>query len=688
MPNANAFTLDEINQILDQLNANPGARLQYIGSRYVPIFGRKGEDSIEWDNTGTYEPLTVVLYQGSSYTSRQFVPAGIEITNQEYWANTGNYNAQVEQYRQEVLNYAATVEAYDGRITANADAIATETQNRENADTQINTAIEGINNSITAINSEINVIRKYDVTNYGADKTGAADSTDAIRQAITDAEAGSIIEFPTGTYRAGYVSVEKPLVIDFKGSNIICTSTVLMQFSAEELSGVSINGIDTNENAITGSGLQDGMLLKIEANDVYTTRNRAAYRYGFTCRVNATPGGFNIQPANPIAFGMTNTDITAYQETQCGIKNLAGFTFETDNTQNTAFIFVGICNGFAENITIKGKMRMGVQVSNCYGFKFEKCDFDLNSDAANTVVYPISVTDSSDTTITGCNITSTWHAITTGGNYCCINTKIIGCNLASYNTEAFLDHNAIFSAVYDSSLVGGALFTLGGRIANCEIFGNQNPDNSEPHVYFTPAQQSGFSYTCANCNFNQKGEEKTSNPAFKLYYGNDGTGSTEDSRVNGINISNCTGNLDMLVFYSDDNTGGTFNVNSLNVTNTPLSIYADPDCTVNIRQGSFANCRFNDTTPVVYMPSTLNSLISFLSFVNCYWTLTEDAPVECPNSYLYMANCMMDVRNATGNVTIPNTYIGFLVNCYRRGSISVATASDTLRIANSELSAS
>lgn len=103
MPNTNVFTLDEINQVLEQLNAHPGARLQYIGSRYVPIFGRKGEDSIEWDNSGTYEPLTIVLYQGNSYTSRQFVPAGIDIANDQYWIETGNYNAQIEQYRQEVL---------------------------------------------------------------------------------------------------------------------------------------------------------------------------------------------------------------------------------------------------------------------------------------------------------------------------------------------------------------------------------------------------------------------------------------------------------------------------------------------------------------------------------------------------------------------------------------------------------
>ena len=74
---------------------------QYVGARYVPIFGRKGEESIEWDNSKSYEPLTIVLHEGNSYTSRQFVPAGIDIKNEDFWALTGNYNAQVEAYRVE-----------------------------------------------------------------------------------------------------------------------------------------------------------------------------------------------------------------------------------------------------------------------------------------------------------------------------------------------------------------------------------------------------------------------------------------------------------------------------------------------------------------------------------------------------------------------------------------------------------
>lgn len=77
---------------------------EYIGARYVPVFIG------DWDNTKTYEPLSIVQYQGDTFTSRQFVPIGIAIDNDVYWAETGNFNAQVEQYRQEVQALATDVE--------------------------------------------------------------------------------------------------------------------------------------------------------------------------------------------------------------------------------------------------------------------------------------------------------------------------------------------------------------------------------------------------------------------------------------------------------------------------------------------------------------------------------------------------------------------------------------------------
>ena len=50
---------------------------EYIGARYVPLFA----DPAEWDSTRQYEPLTIVMHSGNSFTSKKFVPIGIEINN-------------------------------------------------------------------------------------------------------------------------------------------------------------------------------------------------------------------------------------------------------------------------------------------------------------------------------------------------------------------------------------------------------------------------------------------------------------------------------------------------------------------------------------------------------------------------------------------------------------------------------
>jgi len=81
---------------------------QYIGSRYVPIFA----DPIEWDIHRSYESLTIVTHDGESYTSKCNVGPGIDITNTRYWAKTGAYNAQVEQYKNEVKDLSSQVSGF------------------------------------------------------------------------------------------------------------------------------------------------------------------------------------------------------------------------------------------------------------------------------------------------------------------------------------------------------------------------------------------------------------------------------------------------------------------------------------------------------------------------------------------------------------------------------------------------
>lgn len=81
------------------------AERQYIGARYVPIFyDNPNTGDSTWLSGVAYEPLTIVTWAYNSYTSKKFVPAGVgnPSTNPEYWVNTGNYNAQIEEVRQEL----------------------------------------------------------------------------------------------------------------------------------------------------------------------------------------------------------------------------------------------------------------------------------------------------------------------------------------------------------------------------------------------------------------------------------------------------------------------------------------------------------------------------------------------------------------------------------------------------------
>lgn len=81
----------------------------YVGARYVPVvYG-------EWNSKVSYEPLTIVSWNGNSYTSKTYVPVGIDIGNTTYWVKTADYNTQVEYYRQEVEQAKQDIDVSEAR---------------------------------------------------------------------------------------------------------------------------------------------------------------------------------------------------------------------------------------------------------------------------------------------------------------------------------------------------------------------------------------------------------------------------------------------------------------------------------------------------------------------------------------------------------------------------------------------
>lgn len=135
---------------------------KYIGARYVPKILRDDEP---WDKTKEYEALTVVFHQGNSFTSRQYVPANIDILNKDYWACTGNYDAQVEIYRQETQKAVQTVNnkldgfsnTQDGKFQQMLNNYKTQINNyAEGKYNDINEQIEQTNDNLTSVQNDIN----------------------------------------------------------------------------------------------------------------------------------------------------------------------------------------------------------------------------------------------------------------------------------------------------------------------------------------------------------------------------------------------------------------------------------------------------------------------------------------------------------------------------------------------------
>ena len=149
--------MEDLEQFKNEMNLT--GKNVYVGHRYVPkIFG-------EWDNTKTYEALSIVQYQGNSFTSRQIVPVGIDINNEEFWASTGNYNAQIEQYRQDVRN---TNETLTNLITTNNAKF-----------TALDETISDLQTDVTTLDTKLSSLNTVNISEFGAVGDGITDDYDA-----------------------------------------------------------------------------------------------------------------------------------------------------------------------------------------------------------------------------------------------------------------------------------------------------------------------------------------------------------------------------------------------------------------------------------------------------------------------------------------------------------------------------
>ena len=188
----------------------PGTSM-YIGARYVPIFA----DPVEWDDKREYEPLTIVIHDGSCYTSKCYVPKGAQLPpypegQTKYWVKTSDYNYQFADLKKTVLDLSRLVEQFQKDNKEFTDIINgwnEKVQQWENEMTAWGERLDTVESNITdltaSLNAEIDRAKAAEQANAAAiaqettDRKQAISELDAAYKAADAAEAQARAEADT-----------------------------------------------------------------------------------------------------------------------------------------------------------------------------------------------------------------------------------------------------------------------------------------------------------------------------------------------------------------------------------------------------------------------------------------------------------------------------------------------------------
>lgn len=331
-------------------------RNRYVGHRYVPkIFG-------EWDKRNSYEGLSIVTHQGTSYTSKQHVPVGVDILNETYWVVTGNYNVQVEEYRKDVRSLQETV--------------------NKKADQEV---VNTINNQVIKSVNDIKELQKH-TTNWvnalenGVKGDGITDDSIRINELIQTLQDGDVLYFPTPsvTYLLNNtIIVDKNVsiigddkyhtVFTYNGNGIafkidgLWNKIIRTQISNIKIVGTARQGVglditygnDSNIQRVNITNFEHGIYFHRGWSVIVEKSSIRENKYGIYCTAQDVVNNITIRDCNVAANQTINIRLTGQNHTidSCDFSNYDGYI--TDPEPIGIFVFyarsVGIVNCYYES---------------------------------------------------------------------------------------------------------------------------------------------------------------------------------------------------------------------------------------------------------------------------------------------------------------------------------------------------
>lgn len=313
----------------------------YVGHRYVPkIFG-------EWDKQNEYEGLSIVTHQGASYTSKKRVPVGIDILNEEFWVVTGNYDSQVENYRQEVNAMKDSVD-------------------------------ESLEKTVKKDELIVNVM------DHGAKGDGVTVDSDAIDNAIEYAlEHKRNIYFPAGKYLINRTIFTKGLSVygdpgnvytDDQGSIILCQNK---GFTAISQGYESVRDIQFEykylivENA--DIGFEINYVINSEFNNLYAKNCNVGYKLGDLTSVGSMFNEFNNFYTRNCEIGIESESNEYFNNNVFNNGFIQGNEYSAKFHVNGGY---GGVNNTFNNVEFKSNLGRGIILYRMSNTVFNTCYFE------------------------------------------------------------------------------------------------------------------------------------------------------------------------------------------------------------------------------------------------------------------------------------------------------------------------
>lgn len=290
--------------------------MKYVGLRYVPKMDG------EHDSTKEYEPLTIVTNHGNSYTSKKFVPNGIELTNEDYWVQTGNYNGSITLIGDKIKEINNT-------LGENASTLATLLRNK---------------------------VDYLNVKDFGAKADGITNDTNAIQLAIDTcvSQGGGIVYIPTGRYLIDTLILKSNVnllgdgsaetILESNGSSkMITTPHDQRRFSIKRMMldgkqkaeyGIYLKN-DTSVNADTISTIEDVRAGYVTKNGVYLGTYIREIRLTNMEILGCGESGLNVNACSDSCFQFVTS------------RSNKGPGFEINGPDNRLVSCKAYCNGSA-----------------------------------------------------------------------------------------------------------------------------------------------------------------------------------------------------------------------------------------------------------------------------------------------------------------------------------------------------